>query len=444
MNSGLVQTALLIAAPYLLPKVIRVGQSFLNPKPKGQRNPVHTYNGPSRDTIAAADSPRLAAFRLFVCALGLSLCVFSALNPPENLFLSLSPPHSFLSRLFPCLRHPLDIRLATETLSSAWSRTLLRRPLAEPELALLARLQTLDARLVYVAYGAGPLMHCMWCRSPGVVPTGSVFGLDYALALLPLTGIAYLVTLAGCGLLLSGNGRARFRSWIVVLLLGGMAAEVWARLTWDSGRGQTAVGAPIAMIHSQIHVLRSLFFASLVAVSYLAPATRRLCHAGGAPPPPGTSTIITPALVAIAQQSESALHRLRALSVARMAVLHDDRFRKEVTDFWTSASCESRLARSDPAVLSALETRLRGSSSSSSNLGNTSSSREGREEGPGPSASFAAWVEQVTCLPEDWSAREQQQQPRSPAITVVAAVPGDEHLDKDAPDRPAPAAVDHS
>ncbi|KAG0663397.1 hypothetical protein C6P46_002736 [Rhodotorula mucilaginosa] len=348
------------------------------------RKPVHPGLQRGRRHVRP-DSPQLAGFRLFVCAFGLSLAVFSALNPPENLFLSLSTPHSTLSRLFPFLRHPLDIRLATETLARAWSHTLLHhRPLDEPELALLNRLQSLDARLVYIAYGAKPLMQCEWCRPPGGGNMsslgGTIIGLDYLLASAPTILIAYLTTLAACGFLLSGNGRQRWRIWIVIPIVGGLGAEAYMRLTWDGGRGQAASGASISMIHSQLHVLRSLFFASLLTISYLAPAS---FHPIPALLQPDTSTIVAPALAAITNQGEDALQRLRALSIARMAVLHEDRSRKEVTDFWTSASTESRLARSDPVIVSALETRLRRRTSS----------------GPGPSETFAAWVEEATALP---------------------------------------------
>ncbi|POY75989.1 hypothetical protein BMF94_1074 [Rhodotorula taiwanensis] len=373
MVSALVQPGLLIAAPYLLPKAIRLGQSFLNPQPKGYRHPVHTGLAPGPRRVAV-DSQRLAAFRLFVAVLGISIAVFSALTPPHNLFLSLSAPHSTLSRLFPFLRRPLDIRLATETLARAWSQSL-GRPLAEPELALASRLQTLDARLIYVAYGAGPLMHCGWCRAPGAASSNAlgIVGLDYLLALAPPTVIAYLAELAACGLLLGGNGRQRWRTWAALLVAAAVGTEAWTRLTWDAGRG--AVGGAVPMLHAQIHVLRSAFFAVLLALCYLAPAEAI------ALPRPGTSTIVAPALAAVAQQTEGVLHRLRALSVARMAVLHKDSFREKITDFWASAAKESKLARSDPKIASALQNQLQ------------------RENGP--SGQFAAWIDSVMRTPAD-------------------------------------------
>lgn len=51
-----------------------------------------------------------------------------------------------------------------------------------------------------------------------------------------------------------------------------------------------------------------------------------------------------------------------------------------MNDFWTSASRESKLARSDATVRTALETKLRGAN--------------------GPSETFGAWLEDVMRGPE--------------------------------------------
>ncbi|CDR35542.1 RHTO0S01e01640g1_1 [Rhodotorula toruloides] len=350
LQNGLVQTALVISAPYLVPKGIRLVQSFLNPAPKGSRAPAHPafVNRPPPRMLV--DSPRLAIFRLFLVALGVSVAVFSALSPPHNLFLSLSTPHSFLSSLFPTLRHPLDIRLATETLARAWSHSL-GRPLSEPELALASRLQTLDARLAYIAYGAGPLMQCAWCRPPGTASAAGLLGTDYLLAIAPGTAVACLTALTGCGLLLSGNGRERWRAWMVLAVVTGAGVEVWKRLTWDGARG--GVGGKISMLHSELHLARALFFTVLLVLSFLAPP------ATIPSPPPSASSLLAPAISAISAQTEGVLDRLRALSLQRMAILHKEEFREQVTTFWTSAAHDSSLARSDPQIQDVLETQFR-------------------------------------------------------------------------------------
>ncbi|BGP27265.1 hypothetical protein Rt10032_c12g4716 [Rhodotorula toruloides] len=350
LQNGFVQTALVISAPYLLPKGIRLVRSVLNPAPKGTRGTAHPAFANRPPPRMLVDSPRLAIFRLFLAALGVSVALFSALSPPHNLFLSLSTPHSFLSSIFPTLRHPLDIRLATETLARAWSHTL-GRPLSEPELALASRLQTLDARLAYIAYGAGPLMQCAWCRPPGTASAAGLLGTDYLLAIAPGTAVAYLTALAGCGLLLSGNGRDRWRAWMVFAVVAGAGVEVWKRLTWDGARG--GVGGKISMLHSELHLARTLFFTLLLVLSFLA-------HPAMIPaPPPSASSLIAPAIAAITSQTEGVLNRLRALSLQRMAILQKEEFRDEVNYFWTTASRDSSLARSDPRIQRVLETQFR-------------------------------------------------------------------------------------
>ncbi|GAA5853581.1 hypothetical protein JCM9279_001320 [Rhodotorula babjevae] len=374
LSNGLVQTAALIASPYLVPRAVRLAQDWLNPRPKGERAPAHPASRPAPPPRRRRpDSSRLAAFRLFVVTLGVSLAVFSALSPPHNLFLSLSTPHSTLSTLFPLLRRPLDLRLSTDTLARLWTASLAgRRPLNDDELLLASRLQTLDARLAYIAYGAGPLTQCAWCRLSSSGGSGSAAGLlgtDYLLSVVPGVSVAYLTALAGSGLLLAGNGRERWRVWAVVAVLGAAGYELWMRLTWDGARG--GVGGSVTMLHSKLHLLRTLFSALLLLASFLAPA------ASIPPIQPTTAALVAPAVASLAAQNEAVLHRLRALSMQRMAVLHDDDMRDKVTAFWSSASHESALARADPAVRRIIEAQLRAGGDAS------------------PSAAFKVWVEGV-------------------------------------------------
>lgn len=103
-------------------------------------------------------------------------------------------------------------------------------------------------------------MQCEWCRPPAGGGSsssssswgGTIIGLDYLLASAPTILIAYLTTLAACGLLLSGNGRQRWRIWIVLAIVGGVGAEAYMRLTWDGGRGQAAAGASISMVSARL------------------------------------------------------------------------------------------------------------------------------------------------------------------------------------------------
>jgi hypothetical protein len=219
----------LLAAPWLLPRGISLVRSFLAPSPAGTRTSLHPSScPPSRP----ADSPSRAHFRLFLISLALPLAVFTLTSlSPHNLFLSLSAPQSTLQSFFPALRTPLDLRLATETLARAWS-VQMGRELGDDELGLLGRLQTLDGRAVYVAYGTTPLMHCSWCR-PGE-------GLDYLLMLAPGLGLEYLLVLAVTGLLL-GAGRKHWRRWMVVVLSMGGVLEAYMRVSWAGPRAGGSV-----------------------------------------------------------------------------------------------------------------------------------------------------------------------------------------------------------
>ncbi|ORY54145.1 hypothetical protein BCR35DRAFT_310419, partial [Leucosporidium creatinivorum] len=273
VSFGTAQTLLLLAAPWLLPKGISLVRSVFSPSPAGTRTSLHpAYRPPSRPR----DSPSRAHFRLLLISLSLSLAVFSLLLPPHNLFLSLSTPQSTLQSFFPALRTPLDLRLATETLARAWS-VRLGRELGDEELGLLGRLQTLDARAVYVAYGTTPLMHCSWCR-PGE-------GLDFLLMLAPGLGLEYLLVLAVMGLLL-GGGRKHWRSWMVVALLVGGAVEAYMRVSWAGPRA----GGSVMMLHSTLHLLRYTYFSLLLLVAYLLPPAL-VSHSNSA------ASLISPAIL---------------------------------------------------------------------------------------------------------------------------------------------------
>ncbi|GAA5982345.1 hypothetical protein JCM5350_006151 [Sporobolomyces pararoseus] len=346
LDHGLLQTGLLLAAPFLLPSAFKHIQSFLNPTPKGAT--TTQLRSTVERTERIKDGRNLAVFRLFVVTLGVSISLFTALLPPHNLFLSLSKPHSFLSRFFPILRYPLDIRLATETLHRAWVHQL-SRPLTDTELLLIQRLQTLDARLGYIAYGSNPILSCTWCRpfSTG----GGATGGDYLVSILPGVLIAYLAMLSGMGLLMSGNGREKWRVWAVGAVLVGLGNEVWKRLLWEGLRGGISQGQTVSMLHSRLHVQRSILAALLLLIAYFAPTSPIPASSSSQfSNRVSTSSIVTPAISGIVNQSEELLEKLRCLSIERMAILHHDSYRSKVNHFWETASKESKLARSDPTV----------------------------------------------------------------------------------------------
>ncbi|GAA5888851.1 hypothetical protein JCM16303_002543 [Sporobolomyces ruberrimus] len=348
LENGLVQTGLLLAAPFLLPPVLKHVQSFLNPSPKGTRST------PVREKYERRkDGTPLASFRLFIATLGVSISLFTALSPPHNLFLSLSKPHSFLSRLFPILRYPLDVRLATETLHRAWIHSL-SRSLSPTESLLIQRLQTLDARLSYIAYGTGPILDCTWCK-----PSSS--SLDHFLSILPGILIVHVVVLGTIGLLLIGNGRERWRVWAIGAVGGALGNEVWKRLVWEGTMrgGSLGQGQTVSMLHTQLHVQRSLLSALFLLFAYFAPPTSIPLHNSTTTTttstPITTSSVIGPTLDQLVGQSQELLEKLRCLSIERMAILHHDEYRSRVNEFWSVASQESKLARSDPTVRALLE-----------------------------------------------------------------------------------------
>jgi hypothetical protein len=281
---------------------------------------------------------------------------------------------------------------------------------------------------------------------------GTIIGLDYLLASAPTILIAYLTTLAACGLLLSGNGRQRWRVWIVIAIAGGVAAEAYMRLTWDGGRGQAASGASISMVSARVDS-SSVFVhvycinrprpqpdplaiarpplpllrqpphhlvprARFLSVDPRASPTRHVDHRGTgsrgdhepgrgcvaeaessqyrqdgglARGPVAKRGALCPGIVLSSLSLFFSLLCLPTLpsreagvpSLCGIPFFAETLRSAQVTDFWTSASTESRLARSDPVIVSALETRLRRRTSS----------------GPGPSETFAAWVEEATALP---------------------------------------------
>ncbi|GAA5846137.1 hypothetical protein JCM3766R1_005648 [Sporobolomyces carnicolor] len=356
LDSGLVQTGLLLVAPFLVPSALKHVQAFLNPSPRGATKTKTSVARANVKRERAKDGRQLATFRLFVLTFGVSIALFTALLPPHNLFLSLSKPHSWASRWFPILRYPLDIRLATETIHRAWVHQL-SRPLTESEASLVQRLQTLDARLSYIAYGATPLLHCSWCKPFATSQGRGGGGGDYLVSILPGVAIAWLSILTGIGFLLTGNGRERWRIWAAVAALAGCANELWKRLVWEGlrGGGGWTQGQTVSMLHSTLHVQRSIFAALCFIVAYLAPAALVSDDPSRGYERSSTSAIVAPSIRGLVKQSEQLLETLRTLSLERMAILHDDDYRSQVNHFWSTASQESHLARADPTVQALLD-----------------------------------------------------------------------------------------
>lgn len=149
---------------------------------------------------------------------------YSAISPPQNIFLSLAPSSSksMLSRVMPVLRKPLHIRTPTDQLAKKWS-TQTKKDLSQDSLLLLSRLQNLDARLAYIAYGEKPLLYCEWCRSP----SSGNYNLDYFFYNLPFLALSYLILLVILGSATFGD----WNYWRIIMVIGA-GAGFTGEITW--------------------------------------------------------------------------------------------------------------------------------------------------------------------------------------------------------------------
>jgi hypothetical protein len=181
----------------------------------------------------------MALIRLSILSLTLSMTFFTAFKPPQNLFISLARPTTLLERFVPLLRTPLDMRVPAETLQKMWTTQRGGKELVSSDLLLLSRLNTLDSRVAYASHGAGPLLNCMWCRSPdGDVPEAYI--VDYLFYEAPSVAFKYLVV-AGIIGVMNDAGR---RKYAVYGLGTGVLVEVYMRMTWEGMRG----GGKIVMV----------------------------------------------------------------------------------------------------------------------------------------------------------------------------------------------------
>ncbi|KAL8279710.1 hypothetical protein RQP46_007805 [Phenoliferia psychrophenolica] len=316
---------------------------------------------------------------LLILTLGLSLS-FSLLflSPPSNLFLDLAPSSSILDSFLPVLRTPLDIRLPTETIRQTWKLHHATNVMNEREETVLMAMKTLDARIVYALVGSAPLVHCEWCRAP----SRDGGPRDHVIFLLPGLAVMYLTVLLALGCLTAGR-RIKYRTWASYSLAAAATAEAYVRLSWIGMKPNT-----VTMLHSQIHALRFSFFAVLLLLAYYAPPTPtpdpRLASA---------TTYLGPALSNLTVQTDSFVSRLRAVSLQRIALLHDGTTRDKITNFWKKAEEESTLARRDPAVAA-----LR--------IGATTTDED---------KVFRAWLDQAL-------AGQQQQQQPGPLLPVTSGV----------------------
>ena len=150
----------------------------------------------------------------------------------QNLFLA--PAQSPAQQLLPLLRPTLALHTPKELLASLWQRDVGRALTDDQSHLIGACTSSLDARKLYLAFGAAPLVECTWCRADDFAGRGDFV----AFVMTSVVGTYLAVTALGAGLL-SGE-RVRWRGWYVVLVVVAFLGEVWWRLNW-AGPGNSAV-----------------------------------------------------------------------------------------------------------------------------------------------------------------------------------------------------------
>ncbi|KAF8325786.1 uncharacterized protein EI90DRAFT_3128323 [Cantharellus anzutake] len=216
-----------------------------------------------------------------------------------------------------------ELNLAVVTSSSLLRQALLKGRPADSELpnsveALLSRLQSLDARSLYVRFGHDTVEHCDYCHTFA----------DFALFAFPSAAMTYVQTIALVGLMtVKGSGKRRWRSWGVGILVTAAVVEAWILTTVDiqftSDNGKTV------MWHDGAWLLRhSLFLLLPIGIQVL--------------PYEYDSLVLLASLPASVQSFERTLNSLQALEHLQAASLRNEGTRPIVDRYWEE---QARLAR---------------------------------------------------------------------------------------------------
>ncbi|KAK4046355.1 hypothetical protein OIV83_006136 [Microbotryomycetes sp. JL201] len=280
-------------------------------------------HGPPADTSSSV-------VRLGLASVAISYALVRAIQAPDNLFLILAPSQSLFDLVLPVLRTPLDVRISTDSLARLWLARLGQSKLDDGQLALLGRMQTLDARLIYIAYGKDALLNCQWC-SPTV---GSS---DYLALTLVSLCVNYLITLGVAGALTSG-ARSHWRRWLAGAIISGAAIEIWSRLSWRS----TTAGLILMCLF-----LRQLLFAATIALAYFAkPKASQL-------PWTGTADVLQDTLQALSDRSGALVDELQMHETERRVFATNELLRQRVFENGKRLGFEIQSARADAAVIEA-------------------------------------------------------------------------------------------
>ncbi|KAM0749978.1 hypothetical protein T439DRAFT_348685 [Meredithblackwellia eburnea MCA 4105] len=331
MVSTTIQTVLVLAGPFLIPRVYRVLRRSIS----SRSSPSNTSNNlpPLPPLPPPRPIPRsLQHIRLLIFTLGLTLSLSLALVfPPSNLFLTLAPSHSLPQLLIPTLRTPIDIRTPTTVLSDRLLAHSNQPTLAPEQEALLSAMQTLDARIVYTAVGASPLLYCNWCYTP----SSDKGARDFMLYNLPGLGVEYILVLAATKVL------GGMRRWVLGALLTAMVGETWFRVSWVPMAGHAAGGV---MVHSQSHLLRHLFFSLLFLVSFFFPPSQNTQRAVTA------TSYLEPQLKGLGDRLEAVVELVRTMGLVKGAVGRNEALRDTNLTNQTKQTRLSVLAQKDPTL----------------------------------------------------------------------------------------------
>ncbi|KAM0791039.1 hypothetical protein ACM66B_004335 [Microbotryomycetes sp. NB124-2] len=326
-----------LAAPFVLPRALQLAYSWLHVTPKGTRTPLnahvqgHIHAAGTTDTRHSRDNATTSVIRLAIASVAVSLSLVRALTAPHNLFLSLAPSSNILHLVLPVLRTPLDVRTSTDSLARAWLAKLGRSQLDDDQLALLGRMQTLEARMIYIAHGKDALLNCHWCN-----PT--LASSDFLILTLVSLVVHYLVALGVVGFLTTSD-RIQWRRWLVGTVIGGALVEVWSRLNW---RGST--GGQVVMINAECLFVRHCFLAATFALSYFAKPK--------APEPEWTGTVdvLQGTMQALSDRSGLLLDELQIHETERRVFATNELLRQRVLENSKRLGFEIQSARSDSIV----------------------------------------------------------------------------------------------
>ncbi|KAK7202754.1 hypothetical protein BZA70DRAFT_92306 [Myxozyma melibiosi] len=327
MSSAL-QTAIVLAAPFLIPRAIAYYQRRSG---NNQQRRTRTVTA-----LATRDAVVLALFVAAAAAHLLHAGVYLRhQHEMQNIF----------------VRTQVDLYTPVKRLE----RILVAAGgMDESTRVLLEHLKPPSSRAIYATYGADALVNCDWCASGDDFAADE--GLAYRIYLLPrllwpgmaqLGVLGFATSLASAGRLTSARTPAAFAVVLVML------AVVWRLFTFSLSANNPP--SPFAQHREPTYLLHDLLTQRdgalalidlvLACLAYLA-CTNRLSL--------GTSSDLVAVSAAadsrrrelarlfgeLQRQAEGTLHTCRSGNLVRAAVLGDDKLREQTAAFWDEIAAE--------------------------------------------------------------------------------------------------------